>query len=660
MPAAAKEQWALKTQPINRPPRRFGEFIDSIPVGNVHHYVVPAKVAGPFALAAQVNNEGVPTSWKPLSPNLDIVTSSMYGGVKELAVRLRASKILHDNNQVGNLAAVIEEACKEAEFTQEHLQAGNDQDKKDALQLKKYIETIQSFVGKEVEDVFWMGMPKHPIQFIAILQQKIADISEDFDMPPFNDDYVFLAEVEKLGIGITRACSSFGTASQQDKMTSNDILDLMRTCSMLEGRSPTMPPYNWSQWCAVAGHPHLSQMIAPLRRDINAFITADNRDPTPTERPQHPLVVRAPAEQAPKISRENLDILESYVVRNAINEIRVEQVGILIDAAGPIVEQVQGGVEDVYKFYISTLFLKEIERIKDLKYTEFGLRLVPTAMLLKLVTIRFDKNDIFSLQYFGHLLYRDRREQNKTMNVNYADKSISVMAPQMHAWSEIIVMDDLATVMRGLADAANMLLHPSILSAEEIIALLNKFHEVYDSKAGLASTKRMKGVLRQRLSERATALRQIANGQTSVKEPLHILRGASLDLFNILVSDADASIQVMRVTREMGGGTGETRIGKKRTVARGYGPLEKSIDYFRPKKPGKGDTIIDPTDRETDEVKPVPICAKCTLSGHKMAQCRKGWGPLSKLPAHLKSLGKRKRDEAKVDHETGKPVKKQA
>jgi len=580
----------------------------------------------------------------------------LYGGIKKLAEDLRSSQILHDTGQFGALGTVLKAAIDEQSFQILWMQAPN-QEAKDALQLKKYIEEIQKFIGKPVEDIFWMGMPKNVIQFIAILQQKVADVSENFEMPPFNEDYLFIMDIDNLGRDLLQQIANLGIVGPEGGVKMSDIHKIINDHVRLTMQAATMPTHTWDVWCKMAGQPHISQMITPLEKNMSNFLAMEAKGPTAPGKPAQPLIVRSPAEQAPKITSANLEKLESFVVRNAINEITVEDVGILIDAAGPVVEQVPGGVEDVYKFYISTLFLKEIERIKDARYTEFSLRMVPTASLLKLVTIRFDTHDIFDLEYFGHLLYRDRKDQSKAMNVHYADKAISIVAPKNHVWSEIVSMTDLATVMTGLADAAELLLHKTILSGDEIRKLLKKFQDLYDLKAGVASVSRMKQVLKQRLSERATALRQIANGQTSVLRPLHELRNSSADLYGILTGDADAALQVMRVTRDLGGGTGETRVGRKRHNPRGYGPLGKTIDYFRPKKPSQTENE---KDKESDEVRPPPTCAKCGVKGHKLPQCKKSWCPLSKLPAQLKALGKRKREEAKVDLETGKPAKKQA
>jgi len=186
------------------------------------------------------------------------------------------------------------------------------------------------------------------------------------------------------------------------------------------------------------------------------------------------------------------------------------------------------GIEDTSRFQISPILVSHVEQISRDLFPINGLRHVPCAALLKLVTIRFGVHDVFPLEYFGHLLFKDPSTfKGKALSVHCADKSIQVGRPGDHVWSEIIHMEDLFIAMAGLARATEVLLHPSILGAEEIMTFYKKFAELFYNTGGVESIPQMLSVLRLRLFKRASNLRQKAVGQETEIEPLSILRKGS-------------------------------------------------------------------------------------------------------------------------------------
>jgi len=78
-----------------------------------------------------------------------------------------------------------------AEFSTLQLQTEGPTNK-DALQFMAYIEIIQAFMGKEKEDLAWMGMPLQSIQFVAIIQSAVARKDATYVCPDHTRDSIFL------------------------------------------------------------------------------------------------------------------------------------------------------------------------------------------------------------------------------------------------------------------------------------------------------------------------------------------------------------------------------------------------------------------------------------------------------------------------------------
>jgi len=365
-------------------------------------------------------------------------------------------------------------------------------------------------------------------------------------------------------------------------------------------------------------------------------------------------VIRNTSEQAPKISKEDLAMLNGYAMRNATHEIELKDVRILIDAPGCAVDQMAGGIEDITRFGISPSLIGHIARTSKRLYPINGLRHVPNAAILKLMTIRFGTHDVFQLQYFGHLLFRDPSTiRQKTISVHFSDKSISVSRPGDHVWSDIRSIDDLSNVMTGLARAAEAFLHPSILGSAEIMRLLKILTELYDDTGGVASIPQMLAVIETRLSERAANLRQKASGQEATILPFDELPKGSQDMMSNLEDDAKASFRSLRNSIDRRSATGETRVGRRRKVPEGLGPLGKPAKYQRkgeaqdalgtePERPKRGREIT---------------CARCAGIGHISRGCKKPYAKVSKLPAAIQALGRKIRDDDKIGYEDCKPRK---
>jgi len=480
--------------------------------------------------------------------------------------------VLHDENHVGPLAAPIKQKVMSTEFSTAQMQAAGDENK-DALRLVAYLEIMQTFMGKEKEDLSWMGMPLHPIQFVAIIQSAVAKKDPTYICPDHTNDYVFLKNL-----------------SQQD----------------VQSRAQE-------------------------------------------------IIVRNTSDQAPKISVEDLMLLDGYAIRHATREITLENVRILINAPSTVIEQMAAGIEDISRFQISPVLVAYVEQISSELYPINGLRHVPNAALLKLVTIRFGVHDVFPIEYFGHLLFRDPSTlKGKPISVHCAEKSIQVRRPGDHVWSEIIYMNDLSTAMVGLAGAARALLHPSILGSDEIMLLHGKFTELFDNTGGVASIPQMLAILKLRLFERASNLRQKAVGQEAEIKPLNMLLKGSQDAWNNLEDDAKASFRMLRNNIDRRYATGETSIGSKREVPEGLGPLGRPVKYQRKKEKATPFTPEEPENKKRDKI----VCARCAEKGHISRGCKKPWAKVSKMPAAIQALAKRIRDDEKIGYEDGKPHKK--
>jgi len=193
-----------------------------------------------------------------------------------------------------------------------------------------------------------------------------------------------------------------------------------------------------------------------------------------------------------------------------------------MNAPGAAIELMQPGGSDLSKIDMTPRMKDYISTMQMAMYKKGSSRLVPEMALLKLVTLRFTEQDRFVLNHFGHILYEDKSDAPRAiMHLKGATRSLQVMKPYDHWWAKIMYWPHLTDVMDGLGDAIEKLLHPSLISRNDIDMLRRELRKIYDDSQGRASVPDLKRILVHKLSERCRDLRSIAAGGTVELEPFN-------------------------------------------------------------------------------------------------------------------------------------------
>jgi len=269
-------------------------------------------------------------------------------------------------------------------------------------------------------------------------------------------------------------------------------------------------------------------------------------------------------------------------------------------------------------------------------------------------------------------------------------KTTRIMQNYQHVWSPIETIHDLCTCLHNLAIAAKTIFHEDILSASEIYRLSEELRSIYDHSMGEASLNRMKAIALQRLSERATALRGVANGDVVSLVPLYEMETRSGELMKQLKDITATKIAILEGQREIAESdpknhTYETIAGKRKREPFGLFPNGKFASYTRTKTEKKKDSgsgsmasVTQSAIKAINEAaakaaskaaaaaarksgndtpaSPEP-CLRCKNTTHQFKDCKSTdpWCPVNELPEHKQSHAKYLRRKNKIDYVTGKP-----
>jgi len=634
-----------------RPTTTTGNNVDSACIiDDLHAFVRPFRLEGRY----RFNN----------MPNFNLVVAYFHGGPQELASQLRRGRALHNSQIVGPLAASIRDAVDSEAFVTA-VGAAEDENK-DPMLLQKYMETIQTFVGKPLDQTHWMGMPMHISQFIRVVQAQVEINAENWNMPEETDAFKNVAAIDELGFKVRMANAKLKNGLGAPI---NDIRDIQKDLLRVQAGSRELVSLTWAQWCATARNPSLSQHIDELQSAKKLALEIEEETAPsirPTSEPQQVIITQDGSSLKSPISPDDLCKLEKYLLDERTCDIKLEDARLLMNAPGAAIELMQPGGSDLSKIDMTPRMKDYISTMQMAMYKKGSCRWVPEMALLKLITLRFTEQDRFVLSHFGHILYEDKSDAPRTiMHLKGATRSLQVMKPFDHWWAKITYWPNLTDVMDGLGDAIEKLLHPSLISRNDIDSLRRELRSIYDDSQGRASVPDLKRILVHKLSERCRDLRSIAAGGTVELEPFNEFNPQKTSgvLYAAAKRSADFMAEVAK-SRKSGYEDGETILGKRQFRPDGIDAMGREGSYKRKKQsppvttpekpkqaPGGQPPGFNPRDANLRNQN--MVCFRCGKKGHRALGCT---GQICKIkqdwidPArpHLKQLAEKIRQKAGV------------
>jgi len=485
-----------------RPSTAEGNFVDSkCATGNVHAFVLPAFVEGNFVFAD--------------IPNFPVMTAYFYKGPRELARRIRRDRHLHNSGIVGPLAAHLTARIDGQEF-QATLNAIQDNVAKDGRMLQQYIREIQTFLQKDVADIAWMGIPMHISQFVRAIQVMVAKVTPEWDAPEPERAFNMIASIDSLGYDINNANAKL---MMDAGAPIQEINNIQRERIRIQAATRYLQSMPWEEWCTAARQPDLSQHVTELQnaKQLSMQLEAEAAPQiAPAAQPQQVIVTHDSSSQAAPISPADALRLETFLLAQKSQDISIEDINLLVDAPGAAIEMMHPGGSDLSKIDMTPRLSDYIRTVQMEMYRKGGHRLVPEIALLKLLTMRFGINDSFVLNFFGHLMFEDTSEEPKApKQLKGPTRTLTVEAPREHVWEPINTWAQLTAVIDGLGDAVDRLLHPSIISRNDILSLGRALRKIYDDSQARATVYDLRQILKHKLSERCRDLRAIAAGASA-------------------------------------------------------------------------------------------------------------------------------------------------
>lgn len=642
-----------------RPVTAEGNFVDSRRgCEDMHFFIAPAVTDGTFVY------ENI--------PNFPTMSAYFYKGFKEIARRLRSYRHLHNPAMVGTLADSINAAIDSQVF-QDALALLPATDR-DGRLLQEYLTTIQTFVGKPIGDIAWMGVPLHESQLIRTIQLMVAKVSPQFEAPPAPRTFELLTEIDNLALEVSETNAQL--LSGAGAATIN-IARLTQSETRLKAMARQIGTLTWHEWCVAARRPRTSNNIEELQNARRAAreIEQEMNQSTSGAAPQQVIVTHDSSSQAAPISPANLARLEKYLLEQKTQDIQLEEIKLLVDAVGPAIEMMQPGGSDLSKIDMSPRMSDFIKTVQMELYRPGGHRWVPEIALLKLLTMRFGSEDQFVLNHFGLLMFEDDSDApKKPLHIKGPTRTLTVEPARGHIWERIRTWAQLTAVLDGLADAVHRLLHPSILSRDDILALGRALRKIYDDSQARANISDLKQILTQKLSERARDLRTLAAGAAADLPPFDSFEEntASGALWARANMNATFASQLFK-SRHRFDPDGETLIGRRHAKPEGIDASGRERAYKRRNPPGGEPPKDGKKQRQYGETPPgshaqhqqqapefKDDCLRCGKPGHRAWGCQNkpckikaAWMDPGKR--HLRHIAELVRRQAKVAIEYEKP-----
>lgn len=136
---------------------------------------------------------------------------------------------------------------------------------------------------------------------------------------------------------------------------------------------------------------------------------------------------------------------------------------------------------------------------------------IPPAALFKLVTLRFSTAYLLFLEHFGHLVWKDPVILPISKSIHSATFVYMMLMPATKdLWARTTTLTALMNYVHGLCASIELLLHPSILSADRVQGWFRTLLHIFFKNNGKADPNQMADVCFVKVQKQVEYVREFA------------------------------------------------------------------------------------------------------------------------------------------------------
>lgn len=633
---------------------RSGEFVyvhESLP--GEHNYVLVQELPPEF-----LNDQGV-----PIMENLDVMLANALGEAGGFAKKWVDTNWTSNNSLWGPSAGEIELAINEEKGKPTFL--AQPPAKKNAFLFMAFVAKLDALINPK-EKLLWAGTPSIIEQLLVAAQLHLKQIHPDWTACPEPPAIIMVIDQLRTAERHARTILMGIMQEQEPALGSTaDIDNQLRRCKALA--TLRTRGYSWEQILLAAECSQLADNVAQIRaaeesqQDQGRQRQGQIGGNTLTVLGgQGALQLQLRREGSNRLSPLEQNQLDDMLIQKQINELTAEHLHLLIKSSCEGLVALEPGMQDISKIDLPAQLGERLNAAFQELYPTHSVRLVPLTALTKLVTLRLGETDNIGIEFFGHLLFKDPNYVSTGRQTIKSSKGImQVLHAKKHIWQKIYRIEHLDAVCIGLAEAVQHLLHPSIFDHQQILALHSVLRKAHDRWGGKAIVPQLANVLRVRLSEYATALKQaVARNERNPTIPEFDKLGAT---------SADMLAEVQGNARQTcnsnlnayGIASGETIFGARQKLASGISAQLTTATYQRSAR-NQDDTRNPGTKLAATQENRAP-CVRCdNIACTKRAdKCDKRWCKIKKAwtPRTVQiAVEKRRKAGVELIFETDHPL----
>lgn len=162
-------------------------------------------------------------------------------------------------------------------------------------------------------------------------------------------------------------------------------------------------------------------------------------------------------------------------------------------------------------------FLAETETILD---APSCYRRMACMAILKLATLRMTSSDCWILELFGTIIVKNWVLKHRSIKKNATHIwDTHFNAERQDLWGYVQSLEALSIAIRGLANVSELLLHPCIITATEIMDLFRKVVNFFDRLQSRSNIECVHYIMKTHIDEHLAALRHFLHTQNATLQP---------------------------------------------------------------------------------------------------------------------------------------------
>lgn len=300
------------------------------------------------------------------------------------------------------------------------------------------------------------------------------------------------------------------------------------------------------------------------------------------------MVVKDKLDDDIKLSKKEMERVGDFARRRRTQDIEVEDAKLIFECVGSTIIGLQPGGHDLSTVAMVPEVHTFVRAMRGVLSPSYSLRNMPEVDLAKLLSMRVTVNDAFVLAHFGYVLSRDfSGALTKMHTFRLRSRDVDSRSARRDLWTPIHTIDDLETCLSGLADAAEQMLHPTILDHAQVRLLSAQVRRAWHFHGGHTDVKKLKEAVEQRLSEHAENVGAYASDRQGSMPNLNEWGQLSKTLIDqaknagYILNLNDARVHLSQKYQE-------TVAGKARQQKLGFNADGNEQTYSNPKERGTG------------------------------------------------------------------------